>query len=82
MTDKDDAFTYNNFYEFSTKKHAHLFVRNYEPFPWEIEITGLCNQPRKVSYDDMVKEFPLEERIYRFRCVEAWSMVVPWTDFL
>lgn len=81
LTEIRDAFTYNNFYEFSTEKNAHLFTDKYEPFPWELEITGLCNKPRKVDLEMLVKEFPLEERIYRFRCVEAWSMVVPWTGF-
>jgi len=81
LTDVVDAYTYNNFYEFSTDKNAHAFVGNYNPFPWELEITGLCNNPRKVDLEKLMREFPLEERTYRFRCVEAWSMVVPWTGF-
>lgn len=83
MTDIKAALTYNNFYELSTDKNCYVRAKQYEPFPWEIELAGLCNKPRKVSYDDLIKEFAgaIEERIYRFRCVEAWSMVVPWTGF-
>ncbi|MFT5466700.1 MAG: sulfoxide reductase catalytic subunit YedY [Verrucomicrobiales bacterium] len=83
MTDIKDALTYNNFYELGLDKNCYVNAKNYQPFPWEIELAGMCNKPRKVSYDDLIKEFAgaMEERIYRFRCVEAWSMVVPWTGF-
>jgi sulfoxide reductase catalytic subunit YedY len=76
------ATTYNNFYEFSTSKSdpakmAHTIKTN----NWDIEITGLVDKPLKISMDDIMNKFPLQERIYRFRCVEAWSMVVPWVGF-
>jgi sulfoxide reductase catalytic subunit YedY len=71
--------SYNNFYEFTTskervKKLAHTLI----PRPWEIEVDGLVEKPFKIDVDDLIKKFTLEERIYRFRCVEGWSMVVPW----
>lgn len=81
MTDIKDAYTYNNFYELSGNKNCYVNAKPFQPFPWDIEIAGLCNKPRKLSFDDIIKEFSMEERIYRFRCVEAWSMVVPWTGF-
>ncbi|MEM7012744.1 MAG: protein-methionine-sulfoxide reductase catalytic subunit MsrP [Verrucomicrobiota bacterium] len=81
MTNIKDAYTYNNFYELSSKKNCYVNAKQFEPFPWTLEIDGLCNNPRKIDFDDMISEFAIEERIYRFRCVEAWSMVVPWTGF-
>lgn len=82
LTDEKEAARYNNFYEFSFGKEAparlaqKLVVR-----PWTIEVTGLCAKPRTFDIDDLLKRMPLEERIYRFRCVEAWAMTVPWTGF-
>ncbi|MCF6313670.1 MAG: protein-methionine-sulfoxide reductase catalytic subunit MsrP [Verrucomicrobiales bacterium] len=81
LTPKDEVFTYNNFYEFSLDKKAHRYVEPFQPFPWQIEVTGLCGKPKKWDIDEMLKAFPLEERTYRFRCVEAWAMTVPWTGF-
>lgn len=74
--------SYNNFYEFTTskervKKLAHTLDTN----NWEIEFDGLIEKPFKIDFEDLVKKFTLEERIYRFRCVEGWSMVVPWVGF-
>ncbi len=77
-TDKKLATTYNNFYEFGTDKGDP--VRNSGDFkvrPWTVEITGEVTQPRTVGIEDLLK-LALEERVYRFRCVEAWSMVIPW----
>lgn len=83
---EDDAITpekivtsYNNFYEFGTDKsdpvnHAHNMVVE----PWTVKVSGRANKTGQFSYDDIVKGFVPEERVYRFRCVEAWSMVVPW----
>ncbi|NIW25608.1 MAG: protein-methionine-sulfoxide reductase catalytic subunit MsrP, partial [Gammaproteobacteria bacterium] len=56
-------------------------VRDYNPYPWTVEVTGMCDNPKRWDLDMLVREFGLEERVYRFRCVEAWSMVVPWTGF-
>lgn len=81
LTPKDDVFTYNNFYEFSLDKKAYRYVEPFQPFPWQIEVTGLCAKPKKWDIDELLKAVPLEERLYRFRCVEAWAMTVPWTGF-
>ncbi len=74
--------SYNNFYEFGTGKtdpaeNAHALTTN----PWPIEIGGLVEKPGTYEFEDLKKEMTIEERIYRFRCVEAWSMVVPWNGF-
>lgn len=74
--------TYNNFYEFTTSKGrvkdlAHTLDTN----NWEVEISGLVEKPFTIDVNDLIKKFTLEERIYRFRCVEGWSMVVPWNGF-
>lgn len=77
-----DATTYNNYYEFGVDKsepakNAHTLQTR----PWTVAIEGECNRPQVVAIDELLKWFPLEERIYRMRCVEAWSMVVPWVGF-
>jgi sulfoxide reductase catalytic subunit YedY len=77
-----DITTYNNFYEFGVNKddpaaNAHTL----KPRPWTIAIDGLVNKPQHIGIDDLIKRYPLEERIYRMRCVEAWSMVIPWVGF-
>jgi len=82
VTPYDDVTSYNNFYEFGTDKsdpvqHAHAMTTD----PWSIKIGGLVNQPGELHLEDILRGFDLEERIYRFRCVEAWSMVVPWVGF-
>jgi sulfoxide reductase catalytic subunit YedY len=82
LTEEAYAASYNNFYEFSTsksgvyKKSAKLVTR-----PWRIEIDGLVEKPRVLDIDELMRAMPLEERLYRFRCVEAWAMAVPWTGF-
>ncbi len=73
---------YNNFYEFGTRKedparHAHMLTTA----PWSIKIDGLVDKPGEYAFDDIMSKMTVEERIYRFRCVEAWSMVVPWNGF-
>lgn len=80
ITDEQDATAYNNFYEFGTgkddpKKYAHEF----DPYPWEIEVSGECDNPGRLSLEDLITDTATEERIYRLRCVEAWSMVIPWS---
>jgi len=81
LSDRDEVFRYNNFYEFSLKKDPYRYTTDFQPFPWEIEVKGLCDKPKKWDIDEILKSFPLEERAYRFRCVEAWNMTVPWTGF-
>ncbi|MCP5074984.1 MAG: protein-methionine-sulfoxide reductase catalytic subunit MsrP [Rhodobacteraceae bacterium] len=78
----EDVSTYNNFYEFGTgktdpAKYAHMLKTD----PWSVEIDGLVNNPGNYALEDILKGVTLEERIYRFRCVEAWAMVVPWVGF-
>lgn len=82
LTPYKDATSYNNFYEFGTDKsdparYAHEMTTD----PWTVSVGGLVNRPGKLHLEDILGGFDLEERIYRFRCVEAWSMVVPWIGF-
>lgn len=82
LTPESKVTTYNNFYEFGTSKsdpveNAQALTVN----PWEVKITGAIEKPFTLSYDDLFTMFDIEERIYRFRCVEAWSMVIPWLGF-
>lgn len=83
-TDFDYVTSYNNFYEFSTDKGEVKKLANegWETEPWSIQIGGLVENPFKIDVNDLIKKVGgVEERIYRFRCVEAWSMVVPWDGF-
>jgi sulfoxide reductase catalytic subunit YedY len=74
-----DITTYNNFYEFGTgKDQPYRYARDFRPQPWEVEVGGECDNPGTYAYEDIVGAHVPEERIYRLRCVEAWSMVVPW----
>ena len=81
ITPEDVAARHNNYYEFLPGKAGpvHKHVDAFEARPWRVEIAGLVEEPRTVDVDEIAACAPLEERIYRFRCVEAWSMVVPWT---
>jgi len=81
LTEEASAARYTNFYEFSFTKAVWRYVDAFQPLPWKIEVTGRVARPRVYDIDDLVRAFPLEERIYRHRCVEAWAMVVPWTGF-
>ena len=73
---------YNNFYEFTLdKKRVKDLVGPFKTEPWKLEVKGLVNNPKTYDIDDLVRRFPLEERLYRFRCVETWAMAVPWTGF-
>ncbi len=74
--------TYNNFYEFGTDKHEPVRqARGFVTRPWSVAIEGQVHEPRTWDYDDLLEKFPLEERVYRHRCVEGWSMVIPWIGF-
>lgn len=78
----DEITSYNNFYEFGTgkndpKENAHALTTA----PWPIEIGGMVDKPGTYDFTEIMKEMTVEERIYRFRCVEAWSMIVPWNGF-
>lgn len=82
LTDPAVANTYNNFYEFTTvKDRVHRMVDRFVTSPWKIEIGGLVEKPMTLDAEELIAMMPLEERVYRFRCVEAWAMIVPWTGF-
>ena len=81
-TEYKDASSYNNFYEFGTDKsdpaqNAHTLVTR----PWSVEVEGLVKKPAKYTLEDLIRLSPQEERIYRLRCVEGWSMVIPWVGY-
>lgn len=82
VTDHGDATSYNNFYEFGTDKsdparNAHAL----KPRPWTVAVEGAVGKPKVYDLDELLKLAPLEERIYRLRCVEGWSMVIPWVGY-
>jgi sulfoxide reductase catalytic subunit YedY len=82
ITSYTDASTYNNYYEFGTDKadpaqNAHTLLTK----PWTVEVEGLVKKPTRFDLDDLLKLSPMEERIYRLRCVEGWSMVIPWVGY-
>jgi len=78
-TTEEDATSYNNFYEFGTgKEDPQQNSRRFQTDDWKIVVGGECEKPGTYDLDELVKPFPVEERIYRLRCVEAWSMVIPW----
>ncbi len=82
QTSFKDATHYNNFYEFSTdKEDVAELASKFRTRPWTISIEGHVKQSKVYDIDALIKMFPLEERVYRFRCVEAWSMVLPWVGF-
>ena len=82
LTPFDDITTYNNFYEFGLDKsdpsrHAHTL----RPRPWTVAVDGEVHKPKTFDVDELIRRFPAQERVYRLRCVEAWSMVIPWLGF-
>ena len=81
ITAEQLAATYNNFYEFGSSKSIWQAAQKLPLRPWEIRIDGMVAKERTIGIDDLLKAMQLEERLYRHRCVEAWSMAVPWTGF-
>jgi sulfoxide reductase catalytic subunit YedY len=82
VTAKNIVTSYNNFYEFGTQKDEPVkYAQNFKTSPWTVSVEGDVEKPRKFSIDEILKVAPLEERIYRHRCVEAWSIVVPWVGY-
>ncbi|HJQ70631.1 MAG TPA: protein-methionine-sulfoxide reductase catalytic subunit MsrP [Blastocatellia bacterium] len=82
LTSYDDITNYNNFYEFSTNKQAVAHkAKGFITRPWTVEVEGYVNKPRTYDLDELLKLNPVEERVYRLRCVEGWSMVIPWLGF-
>jgi sulfoxide reductase catalytic subunit YedY len=81
-TPYESVTNYNNYYEFSTDKEGVApLAQDFKTSPWTVEVGGLVNNPKTYDIDDLRTRFDQEERIYRLRCVEAWSMVIPWTGF-
>ncbi len=79
ITDEDDATSYNNYYEFGTgKEDPKEQAKKFRPMPWTVNVEGMVKTPRPFSFDDLVGKLAVQDRVYRHRCVEAWSMVIPW----
>jgi len=77
-----DITNSNIYYEFSEiKEEVAALSANFPSSPWKVEVSGLVQKPMTLAMEDILKKYPQEERIYRLRCVEAWSMVIPWTGF-
>ncbi len=82
LTDCESIINYNNFYEFTTDKERVAYLaRDFKTKPWTVQVGGMVNKPQTFDIDELIRKFPQEERIYRLRCVEAWSMVIPWLGF-
>jgi sulfoxide reductase catalytic subunit YedY len=81
LTAEKYAADYNNFYEFGSSKSVASAARALKTRPWTVKVDGMVEKPFEIGIDDLVRKMPLEERLYRHRCVEAWSMAVPWTGF-
>lgn len=82
LTSYEAVTNYNNYYEFTTSKEGVApLAAGFTTSPWQVEVSGLVRSPRTFGLEDILKLFPQEERVYRLRCVEAWSMVIPWQGF-
>ena len=82
LTSFEAVTNYNNFYEFTTDKEGVArLAKDFQTRPWTVEVGGLAHKPQTFAIEDILAKFPSEERIYRLRCVEAWSMVIPWLGF-
>ncbi len=78
----DQVTNYNNYYEFSlNKENVAAMAQGFQPLPWTVEVSGMVAKPRSFSMQDIYSTFPHEERVYRLRCVEGWSFVIPWVGF-
>ena len=81
ITDESDTTAYNNFYEFGSHKSISGEAQKLKIRPWTVKINGMVERDMEVDFDTLIRQMPLEERVYRFRCVEAWAMTVPWSGF-
>jgi methionine sulfoxide reductase catalytic subunit len=81
ITDEKINTNYNNFYEFGSSKSVARAAQALKLRPWAIKIDGMVEKPQEIGFDDLVRKMPLEERLYRHRCVEAWSMAIAWSGF-
>ena len=78
----EDITTYNNFYEFGTgKEDPYQNAQDFQAQPWSVKVSGECGKAGTYTYEDIIRPHALEDRVYRHRCVEAWSMVIPWVGF-
>ncbi len=78
----ESVINYNNYYEFTTdKERVAALAKDFKSSPWTVEVSGLVNNPKTYGVEDLLSNFTQEERIYRMRCVEGWSMVIPWNGF-
>ncbi len=81
LTEEKYAITYNNFYEFGSHKRIAKAAQKLKIRPWTVTFDGMVEKQMAVDFDTLIRQMPLEERLYRFRCVEAWSMAIPWSGF-
>jgi methionine sulfoxide reductase catalytic subunit len=81
ITDEKINTSYNNFYEFGSTKNVIKAAQGLKLRPWTIKIDGMVEKPQEIAFDDLIRKMPIEERLYRHRCVEAWSMAIPWSGF-
>lgn len=82
LTSYEEATGYTNYYEFSTsKKETIKLAKDFKIRPWQVSVEGEVEKPLKFDIDEIINMFPLEERVYRWRCVEAWGMIIPWIGF-
>ena len=82
LNDFNEITTYNNFYEFGMdKSDPYKNSGNFKPLPWSVKIEGLVEKEGVLNLEDLIKDITIEDRIYRLRCVEGWSMVIPWQGF-
>jgi sulfoxide reductase catalytic subunit YedY len=82
LTSREDVTSYNNYYEFGTRKEdPAAYAGSLKTSPWTVKVDGMVGKPQEFGVEDLIKSSTLEERIYRMRCVEGWSMVIPWVGF-
>jgi methionine sulfoxide reductase catalytic subunit len=81
ITDQKINGTYNNFFEFGSSKLIAKQAQAIKLRPWTLKIDGMVEEEREIGIDDLIRQMPIEERLYRHRCVEAWSMAIPWSGF-
>lgn len=81
LTEEKVATSYNNFYEFGTSKNIHRSAQALTLKPWQVKIDGMVAKEITIDAEELIRKMPVDERLYRFRCVEAWSMTVPWSGF-
>jgi DMSO/TMAO reductase YedYZ molybdopterin-dependent catalytic subunit len=81
VTEEKININYNNFYEFGSSKNVAKAAQALKLRPWTVKIDGMVEKAQEIGIDDLIRKMPLEERLYRHRCVEAWSMAIPWSGF-